>query len=163
MSKTIPSRSEYAVFIPISTRWMDNDQYGHVNNVVYYSYFDTAVNQWLINNSLVGTNLQNSVVAHEQKQPVEVSSIGLVVQTQCEFHSSLSFPQALQIGLRLGRLGNTSVRYELAVFAAASDVAAAHGHFVHVYVDAITRRPVALPDKLKSELKKLATKTSYKS
>jgi acyl-CoA thioester hydrolase len=138
MTKTVPHRGEYAVFIPLTTRWMDNDQYGHVNNVVYYSYFDTAVNQWLINNSLLVTNL-----------------IGLVVQTQCEFHSSLSFPQALQIGLRLGHLGNTSVRYELAVFADASDVAAAHGHFVHVYVDAVTRRPVALSDKLKSELQKL--------
>jgi acyl-CoA thioester hydrolase len=138
MTKTVPHRGEYAVFIPLTTRWMDNDQYGHVNNVVYYSYFDTAVNQWLINNSLLATNL-----------------IGLVVQTQCEFHSSLSFPQALQIGLRLGHLGNTSVRYELAVFADASDVAAAHGHFVHVYVDAVTRRPVALSDKLKSELQKL--------
>ena len=138
MSKTVPNRTEYAVFIPITTRWMDNDQYGHINNVVYYSYFDTAVNQWLINHSLLDTNL-----------------IGLVVQTQCEFHSGLSFPQALQIGLRLGHLGNTSVRYELAVFADASDVAAAHGHFVHVYVDAITRRPVALSDGLKSELQKL--------
>jgi acyl-CoA thioester hydrolase len=138
MTKTVPNRSEYAEFIPITTRWMDNDQYGHVNNVVYYSYFDTAVNQWLINNALLGTNL-----------------IGLVVQTQCEFHSGLSFPQALQIGLRLGRLGNTSVRYELAVFADASDLAAAHGHFVHVYVDALTRRPVALSDRLKSELQKL--------
>lgn len=138
MSKTVPNRSQYAVFIPITTRWMDNDQYGHVNNVVYYSYFDTAVNQWLFNNSLLVTNL-----------------IGLVVQTQCEFHLGLSFPQALQIGLRLGRLGNTSVRYELAVFADASDIAAAHGHFVHVYVDATTRRPVALSDKFKSELQKL--------
>ena len=138
MSKTVPNRTEYAVFIPITTRWMDNDQYGHINNVVYYSYFDTAVNQWLINHSLLDTNL-----------------IGLVVQTQCEFHSGLSFPQALQIGLRLGHLGNTSVRYELAVFADALDVAAAHGHFVHVYVDAITRRPVALSDGLKSELQKL--------
>jgi acyl-CoA thioester hydrolase len=138
MTKTVPNRNEYAEFIPITTRWMDNDQYGHVNNVVYYSYFDTAVNQWLINNSLLGTNL-----------------IGLVVQTQCEFHSGLSFPQALQIGLRLGRLGNTSVRYDLAVFADASDFAAAHGHFVHVYVDAVTRRPVALSDKLKRELQKL--------
>lgn len=138
MTKTVPNRSEYAKLIPITTRWMDNDQYGHVNNVVYYSYFDTAVNQWLISNSLLGTSL-----------------MGLVVQTQCEFHSGVSFPQALQIGLRLGRLGNTSVRYELAVFADASEVAAAHGHFVHVYVDAITRRPVALSDRLKSELQKL--------
>jgi acyl-CoA thioester hydrolase len=139
MSKTIPIRNEYAAFIPVTTRWMDNDQYGHINNVIYYSYFDTAVNQWLLNNSLLG----------------EGATIGLVVQTHCEFHSGLSFPQALQIGLRLGNLGRTSVRYELAVFASDSSVAAAHGHFVHVYVDASSRRPVALSDRLKNGLQQL--------
>jgi acyl-CoA thioester hydrolase len=139
MNKSVPHRSDYAAFVPVTTRWMDNDQYGHVNNVVYYSYFDTAVNHWLLANSLLSKG----------------NTIGLVVQTHCEFHSGLSFPQALQIGLRLGNLGRTSVRYELAVFADESSVAAAQGHFVHVYVDAHSRRPVELSDDLKKGLQRL--------
>jgi acyl-CoA thioester hydrolase len=150
MSKSIPKRGEYAVFIPVTSRWMDNDQYGHINNVVYYSYFDTAVNQWIADNALLGPSLFGQAQQANQNAP-----IGLVVQTHCEFHSGLSFPQALCIGLRLGHMGNTSVRYELAVFAQTSDLAAAHGHFVHVYVNATTRRPVELPDGLKGGLQKL--------
>ncbi len=143
MVKQIPARSDYASFIPISTRWMDNDQYGHVNNVVYYSYFDTAVNQWLIANEVLA-------------QAPQVSSIiGLVVQTHCEFHSGLNFPQPLVVGLRLGQQGRTSVRYELAVFAQDSSIAAAHGHFVHVYVDAISRKPIELTSNLKQALQTL--------
>jgi acyl-CoA thioester hydrolase len=135
--KVIPRRSDYAAFIPITSRWMDNDQYGHINNVVYYSYFDTAVNQWLL------------------QQSFDVPSLGLVVQTHCEFHSGLSFPQTLHVGLRVGHMGRTSVRYELAVFAELADIASAHGHFVHVYVDAITRRPIELSAQLKTSLTNL--------
>ena len=123
-------RSAYRVFKSITTRWSDNDLYGHVNNVVYYHWFDTAVNAWLIAHGVL--NLQSP------------STIGVVAETHCNFFESLSYPQDVEVGIRVAHVGTSSVRYELGVFGA-SDLTAAKGHFVHVYVDAGTRRPVPLP------------------
>lgn len=120
---------------------MDNDVYGHVNNVVYYSWFDTAVNAHLIEHGALDIRRGDT--------------IGLVVQTQCDYFSELEFPQTVEAGLRVTRIGTSSVRYEVGLFAQGSPVAAAQGHFVHVYVDRRTRRPRALPDKLRAVLEAL--------
>ncbi|UXH79477.1 acyl-CoA thioesterase [Roseateles amylovorans] len=126
-------RSAFAHFIPVPTRWMDNDLYGHLNNVVYYSLFDTAVNRYLIE--------QGALDLHQG------AVIGLVVETHCNFFASLAFPQAVEAGLRVSRRGRSSVRYEIGLFAAGEPLCAARGHFVHVYVDRQSRRPVdALPE-----------------
>jgi acyl-CoA thioester hydrolase len=134
-------RSAYPAFRSIGTRWMDNDAYGHVNNVVYYSWFDTAVNAYLIEHGVLD-------IHHGQ-------AIGLVVETQCNYFAPLAFPQTVEAGLRVARLGSTSVRYEVALFAQDQDLCAARGHFVHVYVDRVSRRPVSLPDPLKHLLETL--------
>ena len=134
-------RSAYRVFRPIGTRWSDNDVYGHVNNVVYYSWFDTAVNAHLIE--------QGALDIHAG------GVIGLVIETQCNYFAPLAFPQTVWAGLRVAHLGSSSVRYEVGLFADGEDLAAACGHFVHVYVDRETRRPVPLPDILKSTLEAL--------
>ncbi len=134
-------RSAYRVLRPITTRWADNDVYGHVNNVVYYSWFDTAVNAHLIE--------QGALDIHHG--PV----IGLVIETQCNYFAPLSFPQTVWAGLRVANLGTSSVRYEVGLFADGEDMAAACGHFVHVYVDRHTRRPVPLPEPLKTTLETL--------
>lgn len=127
-------RSAYRHFSSISTRWMDNDAYGHINNVVYYSFFDTVVNRHLI----------EAGVLDVQRSPV----IGLVVETHCNYFSPLAFPQTVDTGLRVARLGASSVRYEIGLFGAGEPLSAACGHFVHVYVDRETRRPAALPGAL---------------
>jgi acyl-CoA thioester hydrolase len=134
-------RSAYPVFRPITTRWMDNDVYGHVNNVVYYSWFDTAVNGYLIE--------QGALDIHQGEV------IGLVIETQCNYFAPLAFPQTVHAGIRVAHLGKSSVRYEVGLFAQDSDTAAACGHFVHVYVDRINRRPALLPDALKTTLETL--------
>jgi acyl-CoA thioester hydrolase len=134
-------RSAYRAFRAIGTRWSDNDVYGHVNNVVYYSWFDTAVNAHLIE--------QGALDIHAG--PV----IGLVIETQCNYFAPLAFPQTVWAGLRVAHLGSSSVRYEVGLFADGEDLAAACGHFVHVYVDRETRRPVPLPDVLKTTLETL--------
>lgn len=131
-------RSAYPVFRTIGTRWMDNDVYGHVNNVVYYSWFDTAVNAWLIE--------QGALDIHSGEV------IGLVIETQCNYFAPLAFPQDVHAGLRVAHIGRSSVRYEVGLFAADGELCAAAGHFVHVYVDRATRRPVPLPEKLKHTL-----------
>lgn len=133
-----PPRTAYRHFSAVPTRWMDNDVYGHVNNVVYYSYFDTAVNRYLIE--------QGALDIHGGE------TIGLVIETHCNFFASLSFPQLVEAGLRVAHLGRSSVRYEIGLFAAGEPHAAAAGHFVHVYVDRATRRPVPLPDALRAAL-----------
>ena len=133
-------RSAYKAFRPISTRWSDNDVYGHVNNVVYYSWFDTAVNAYLIEQGVLDIH--------------GGSTIGLVVETQCNYFASLAFPQAVQAGIRVAKLGTSSVRYEVGIFGE-GELTAAKGHFVHVYVDRITRKPVALPPALKTVLETL--------
>ncbi|MDF1483827.1 thioesterase family protein [Ramlibacter sp. H39-3-26] len=135
-------RSGFRVFRAIPTRWMDNDVYGHVNNVVYYSWFDTAVNAWLIG--------QGALDLHRG------GTIGLVVETQCHYFAPLAFPQTVEAGIRVGRVGASSVRYEIGLFAEGEAASAAHGHFVHVYVDRDTRRPVALPQRLRDALAGLA-------
>lgn len=135
-------RGAYKVFRSIGTRWMDNDAYGHVNNVVYYSWFDTVVNAYLIEAGVLD-------VAHGD-------IIGLVVETQCNYFAPLAFPQNVEAGIRVAKLGNSSVRYEVGLFAQGAELAAAQGHFIHVYVDRQTRRPVPLPAKLKSVLEALA-------
>ncbi len=134
-------RNAYSVLRSIPTRWMDNDAYGHVNNVVYYSWFDTAVNAWLIENDVL--DIQHS------------STVGLVVETHCNYFSPLAFPQTVQVGLRVAHIGASSVRYELAVFGEDA-LCAAKGHFVHVYVDAQSHRPTAVPPSLKTLLETLA-------
>ena len=135
-------RSAFKAFRPIGTRWSDNDVYGHVNNVVYYAWFDTAVNGLLIDSGAL--DIHNGGV------------IGLVVESQCQYFSPLAFPEAVVAGIRVASLGRSSVRYEIALFPAdASLPCAAKGHFIHVYVDRTNRRPVALPPELKSVLESL--------
>jgi acyl-CoA thioester hydrolase len=142
MEKPVPDmREAYRHFQRIPTRWMDNDVYGHVNNVVYYSYFDTVVNQYLIDQGVL--DIERSAV------------IGLVVETQCRYFSPISFPDVVHAGLRVGRVGNSSVRYEVALFRNDEKHAAAQGHFVHVYVDRPTRRPAALSDTMRASLDRL--------
>ena len=138
-------RSAYHLFRRIDTRWADNDAYGHVNNVVYYAWFDTAVNAYLIE--------QGALDIHGG------ATIGLVVETHCNYFTPVVFPQPVEVGIRIASLGASSVRYELGVFTTDAkgvfEVCAAKGHFVHVYVDQKTRRPVRLPLNLKTVLKKL--------
>jgi acyl-CoA thioester hydrolase len=135
------ARNHYKLFRSIGTRWMDNDAYGHVNNAVYYSWFDTAVNAFLV---------EQGVLDLRQGQ-----TIGLVVQTQCHFFAELAFPQTLDCGLRVARLGRTSVRYELGLFAQDAMLTAAKGHFIHVFVDRASRDPAPLSASLRSVLEKL--------
>ncbi len=135
------ARSAYKAFRTIGTRWEDNDVYGHVNNVVYYSWFDTAVNAHLIE--------QGALDIHQGQ------TIGLVIETQCNYFAPLAFPQTVEAGLRVGHVGTSSVRYEVGIFAQGEAQSAACGHFIHVYVDQATRRPVPLPDTLKNVLETL--------
>ena len=136
------ARSAFRLFRPIATRWMDNDAYGHVNNVQYYSYFDTAVNGWLMEQGLLDF----------RTSPV----IGLVVETGCTYFESVSFPEALEAGIAVSRLGRSSVRYEIGIFRAGGEQAAAQGYFVHVYVDRATQRPVEIPEAIRAALGVLA-------
>ena len=131
-------RAAFRHFAVIPTRWMDNDVYGHVNNVQYYSFFDTVVNGYLI--------------AQGALDPAASRVIGLVVETKCNYFASLSFPEDVHAGLRVGRMGSSSVRYEIGLFRAGEDSAAAQGHFVHVYVNRSTRKPAPLPEGLKRAL-----------
>ncbi len=134
-------RQAYAVFRDISTRWSDNDVYGHVNNVVYYSWFDTAVNAYLIEQGVLDIH--------------GGQTIGLVIETQCNYFASLAFPQMVEAGIRVAHIGSSSVRYEVGLFAKGEASSAAAGHFVHVYVDSQTRRPVSIPAALRAALEPL--------
>ncbi|KWR88530.1 acyl-CoA thioesterase [Cupriavidus sp. IDO] len=139
MSKPEPhSRSAYRYFREITTRWMDNDVYAHVNNVVYYSWFDTVVNGWLLEEKVLDF--------------ADSPAVGLVVETGCSYFSSIAFPNLVHAGLRVARLGTSSVRYEVGLFANDNEQASAQGHFVHVYVDRVTRRPVPMPAALRRAL-----------
>lgn len=135
------TRSAYKHFLPLQTRWADNDVYGHVNNVAYYGYFDTIVNEYLIGAGAL--DIHKGAV------------IGLVVETGCKYFTPLEFPEKLEGALRVARIGNSSVRYELAIFKAGEEKPAAEGHFVHVYVDRATRRPAPLPEFLRVALQRL--------
>lgn len=134
-------RAGYKAFRTISTRWMDNDAYGHVNNVVYYSWFDTVVNAHLIE--------QGALDIHRG------ATIGLVVETQCNYFAPVEFPQVVEAGLRVAHVGKSSVRYEVGLFLQGEPLTVAKGHFVHVYVDRATRRPAGLPAPLKKVLEAL--------
>ena len=134
-------RDGYGWWKPITTRWSDNDVYGHVNNAVYYHWFDTAVNNWLIQAGLL--DIENG------------DPIGLVVETGCRYAHSLSYPDPVEIGLAVERLGTSSVTYRLGAFSPGSDSAAAEARFTHVYVDRATRRPVPLPPAWRASLEKL--------
>ena len=134
-------RSAYRAFRPIGTRWMDNDAYGHVNNVVYYSWFDTVVNAHLIEHGALDIH--------------DGETIGLVIETQCNYFAPVAFPQTVEAGIRVAHMGKSSVRYEVGIFIQGEPLTAAKGHFIHVYVDKATRRPAALPEKLKSVLEAL--------
>ena len=138
-ARTGPERRDaYRAFFPMTTRWMDNDPYGHVNNVVYHAWFDTAVNRFLIGNGLL--DIANSAV------------IAVMAENFCRYYSELSYPDEVTIGVRVGRLGRSSVRYESGAFRGDADVASAEGYFVHVYVDRATMRPVPIPDDARAAL-----------
>jgi acyl-CoA thioester hydrolase len=142
MTRPTPdSRNAYRHFQTIATRWMDNDVYGHVNNVVYYSYFDTVVNQYLIEQRVL--DIEKSKV------------IGLVVETQCHYFAPLTFPDLVHAGLRVAKLGNSSVRYEIGLFRNDEQTASAQGHFIHVYVDRVWRRSTVVPADMRAALEKL--------
>jgi acyl-CoA thioester hydrolase len=135
------ARAAYAHFLAIPTRWMDNDTYGHVNNVVYYSYFDTVINEYLIRAG--GLDIHDGAI------------IGLAIETHCKFHAPLSFPETIDAGLRVRRLGNSSVRYEIGLYRRDDTTPAATGYFVHVFVDRATRRPTAMPPGIRAALERL--------
>lgn len=138
----LQGRESYRAWREIATRWADNDLYGHVNNIVYYGWFDTAVNAWLIEAGLL--DLENGGL------------IGIVAETGCRFARPLSFPQAVEIGLAVERIGTSSVRYRLGAFARGADEASAEGNFTHVYVDRETRRPQPLPAASRAALARIA-------
>jgi acyl-CoA thioester hydrolase len=134
----LPRRGDFRVIRSIPTRWMDNDHYGHVNNVAYYSFFDTAVNGFLI--EAAGTDIR------------ELPAIGIVAESSCTFLSAISFPDTIHAGLAIEKLGTKSVVYRIALFRNDDDAACAVGRFVHVYVDRDTRRPVEIPAVIKNAL-----------
>jgi acyl-CoA thioester hydrolase len=141
MAAPRPTRADYVHLSTIDTRWMDNDAYGHVNNVVYYSFFDTAVNRWLISQGVL--DIATS------------PTIGLVVETQCRYYAPITFPDVMTAGLRVVHLGVSSVKYEIGLFANDDAEAAAEGHFVHVYVDRVARAKVAIPTEVRAALETL--------
>jgi len=143
VSEAQEARAAYRHWLVIPTRWMDNDVYGHVNNVVYYSYFDTAINAYLIEAGKLDI----------EKGPV----IGLCVESQCRYFKPLAFPDVIDAGLRVGRLGSSSVRYEVGLFHQKDEAPAAAGHFVHVFVDRENRRPTPIPEPMRSALARLVT------
>jgi acyl-CoA thioester hydrolase len=135
-------RSAFPHFLAIATRWMDNDSYGHVNNVQYYSYFDTAVNQFLIERGVLDIHADQVV--------------GFVVDSGCSYFSSISFPDTVHVGLRVAKLGSSSVRYEIALYRNDEAMPAAAGHFVHVYVNRSTSRSVPVPEPTRKVLETIA-------
>ena len=136
MRAEAPSRADYKIFREITTRWMDNDVYGHVNNAAYYSFFDTAVSGYLLETGAV--------------DPHDGAAIGLAVESKCTYFAPISFPDRVTGGVRVERLGKSSVTYGVGIFRNDDERAAASGYFVHVYVDAETRRPVSLPERLRA-------------
>lgn len=139
-------RSDYAHFLPLTTRWKDNDVYGHVNNVEYYSYFDTVINTWLIREG--GLDIHGGDV------------IGLCAESHCQYHGPLAFPETVHAGLRVAHLGRSSVRYEIGLFREQDTTPAATGWFVHVFVNRQTRRATTLPDALRASLERLRVTAS---
>ena len=142
MPDSLPQRADYRHFQPITTRWHDNDVYGHVNNVTYYGFFDTAVNTYLIE--------RGALDIHEGEV------VGFVVSSACDYFASVAFPECIEVGLRVGKLGNSSVQYELAVFKAGEAEACAAGRVVHVFVERASNRPVDIPPALREALQALS-------
>src|SRR5688572_7008573 len=136
------SRGKYVHFLTLPTRWMDNDIYGHINNVLYYAFFDTAINQYLISEG--GLDINAGQV------------IAFAAESQCQYLRPLAFPDVIEVGLRVGKLGNSSVRYELAIFKQGESAPAAAGYFVHVFVDRETRRPVPMPERIRAALERIS-------
>ena len=138
MSET---RSSYKHFLTIPTRWMDNDVYGHVNNVIYYSYFDTVVNEYLMRHG--GLDYRNGAI------------VGVVVETMCQYKKSLAFPESVDVGLRVAKIGNSSVRFEIGIFKQGDDEPAAFGYFVHVFVERTVQKAVTIPERIRGALDKI--------
>ena len=146
MKTARPARAAYPWSTKLTTRWSDNDVYGHINNVVYYSYFDSVANLFLTREG--GLDIHRSEV------------IGLAVESQCHYHAPLAYPQPLHAGLRIDKLGQRSVTYGLAIFDEHDDLAAAHGHLVHVFVDRVTRTPVSIPAPMRAALERMGSPRS---
>lgn len=141
MTASVERRGDYRFFVALQTRWMDNDLYGHVNNVTYYSYFDTVVNMFLIEKG--GLDIHHA------------DKIGVVVESQCRYRSSIAYPDMVHAGLRVGHLGNSSVRYEVGIFKGDEDEVSAWGHFVHVFVDRESNKPLAIPAPIRGALQSI--------
>ena len=141
----IETRARYPHFLVIPTRWMDNDVYGHVNNVVYYSYFDTVINAYLVRAG--GLDIQGSPV------------VGVCAESTCRYRAPFAFPEPVEAGLRVGHLGRTSVRYEIGLFKEGADEAAAQGHFVHVFVERAAMTTAPIPEGIRAALEKIAVAT----
>ena len=142
MARPVVTRDDYKVFYPVSTRWVDNDIYGHVNNAVYYTYFDSGVNQYLI-----------------EKGDLDIHSgdiVGFVVNSGCEYVSPVAYPDELEVGIRTDKLGNSSVQYGVAVFKKGVNEASAHGHFVHVFVEIASNKSVSMPINIRKALEKIS-------
>ncbi len=135
------TRKDYKQFYPITTRWMDNDIYGHVNNVTYYSYFDTVVNQYLIEEA--GMDIQNAPI------------VGFVVHSSCSYVAGIAYPQAIEAGIHVKKLGNSSVTYGVGIFKKGADIAAAYGEFVHVFVERAKNKSVPIPGNIRAALEKI--------
>ena len=138
MQKHPTNRSDYNYFSKMNTRWNDNDIYGHLNNVIYYELFDTAVNKWLIKNNLI--DIKNG------------NNIGLIVQSGCNYFSSFEYPEDIDAGIRVTKIGNSSVRYEVGLFKPSDDLASADGFFIHVYVNRGSNKPITLDYEFKKKL-----------
>ena len=138
MRQNPTNRSDYNHFSKMSTRWNDNDIYGHLNNVIYYELFDTAVNKWLIKNNLI--DIKNG------------NNIGLIVQSGCNYFSSFKYPEDIEAGIRVTKIGNSSVRYEVGLFKPNDDLASADGFFIHVYVNRVSKKPITLNYEFKKKL-----------
>ncbi|MBT8141323.1 MAG: acyl-CoA thioesterase [Gammaproteobacteria bacterium] len=136
--KNIPKKQDYRYFVDVTTRWMDNDIYGHVNNATYYSYFDTAANKYLIDKCEL--DIQNS------------DTVGFVVASSCEYHAPIAYPDKLAVGVRVGKLGNSSVTYAIGIFKQNSDQAVAHGNFTHVFVDRASGQSTPIPENIRNAL-----------
>ena len=141
MKQKPSSRNEYNYFSKLGTRWNDNDNYGHMNNIVYYELFDTAVNKWLIKNQLLDIKKGNN--------------IGLIVQSGCNYFSSLTYPEDVDAGIRVTEIGNSSIRYEVGLFQENKQLASAEGFFIHVYVDRSTNKPLPLDKVFKEALRSI--------
>ena len=145
MKKKPSHRSEYNYFCQLSTRWNDNDIYGHMNNIIYYALFDTAVNKWLIKNNLI--DIKNG------------ENIGLIVQSGCNFFSSFEYPEDVTAGIRVTKIGNSSVKYEVGLFKEKENLSSADGFFVHVYVERMTNKPIQLDYNFKKTLDTIFVET----